>query len=60
MQLLEIAPTADKMLESHHRGWGLDVWGRCTEPQVRRVDIVNNSPIVRGKRKSKKNYKSNH
>lgn len=58
MQLLEIAPTADKMLESRHRG--SRCVGRCTEPQVRRVDIENNSPIVRGKRKSKKNYKSNH
>jgi hypothetical protein len=52
MKLLEIAPTAEKMLES--RLGGLDVWGRSIEPQVRRVDIENNSPIVRGKENPRK------
>jgi len=36
------------------------VWGRSTEPQVRRVDIESNSPMVRGRENPRKTIKSNH
>lgn len=45
---VEIAPTIEKMIVFHVRWFGY-VWRRLVEALVTRVDLMEDSPIVRGR-----------
>lgn len=53
-----IAPIVEKMIESRLRWFG-NVWGRPGDSVVRKVDLMEDNPISRGKGQ-RKNYRKPH